>query len=232
MKLNEGFSPRSRLLLFQTLELLRKEIQPRFSDWKDADDWLFSELDFTKEELAQIYKGRNVMYHDGSAIDLESAELFGKRVQSIEKLLGRPIFSDEAKVVIDDLKVMLGVDVLNMNEEFATDAEREDMIRYVNRVIQEYHFEKEEQNMKDGFHEYMNVAIPLEDVISGAEAERLAKEDAKRLAEEKNKNWADEKMEELTAKPRSEWSADDWEAFNYIEGAQAESNYFDSLDDR
>lgn len=71
MKIDEKMSPRERLLLFSTIELLRKEIQPKFSDWKDADDWLFSQLDFTKDELAQIYKGRNVIYHDASAVDFE-----------------------------------------------------------------------------------------------------------------------------------------------------------------
>lgn len=56
-------------LLFQTIELLRKETQPQFSDWKDADDWLFSELDYTKDELAQIYAGHDVMVSFDSAKD-------------------------------------------------------------------------------------------------------------------------------------------------------------------
>lgn len=54
-------------LIFQTIELLRKEVQPKFSDWKDADDWLFSELDYNKEELAQIYAGHDVMVSFDSA---------------------------------------------------------------------------------------------------------------------------------------------------------------------
>jgi len=74
MKVDEKMSPREKLLLFSTLELLRKEIGPKFSDWKDADDWLFSQLDFTKEELAQIYKDRGVVYYDGSAVDYETAK--------------------------------------------------------------------------------------------------------------------------------------------------------------
>ena len=69
MNIDEKLSPRSRLLLFQTLELLRKDSQPKFTDWKAADDWLFSELDFTKGELAQIYKDRGVLYFDGSTVD-------------------------------------------------------------------------------------------------------------------------------------------------------------------
>lgn len=61
---------RARKLLFDTLELLRKEICPKFADWKDADDWLFAKLDFTKSELSQIYDGRDTLYYDGSAVDL------------------------------------------------------------------------------------------------------------------------------------------------------------------
>lgn len=228
MKLDEKLSPRSRLLLFQTLELLRKEIQPRFSDWKDADDWLFSELDFTKAELAQIYKDRDVMYYDGSAVDVEEAQLAGARQSSIERLLGRPIFSDEAQVVVDDLKVMLGVDAIDIHESFATDAERQDMVRYVERIIQEYHLEEEERKFKDGCHGFMDASIPLEDlkvplddVIAGA-AEQVAEK----------KTWAEERAQELAEKPKSEWTEDDWNAHNYIENLRAEADYFDGLDDR
>lgn len=228
MKIDENISPRSRLLLFQTLELLRKEIQPRFADWKDADDWLFSKLDFTKDELAQIYKGRNVLYYDGSAIDIKEAELVGARQSSIERFIGRPIFSNEAKAVIDELKVMLGVDALNINEGYATDAERQDMVRYVERVIREYNLEEAERKVKDGFHEHINASIPLEDlklpldeVIAGA-AEQVAEK----------KTWAEEKAEELAAKPKSEWTEDDWVAHNYIENHNAEADYSDGLDDR
>lgn len=162
MKFDERFSPRTRLLLFQTLELLRKEIQPRFADWKDADDWLFAQLDFTKNELAQIYKGRNVLLHDGSAVDIEEATLLGARQSSIERLIGRPIFSDEAKVVVDDLRVMLGVDALSINESFATDAERQDMVRYVERVIREYHLEEAERIEKDGYHPDVAPPVPVD----------------------------------------------------------------------
>lgn len=62
-------SKRACHLLFQALQMLRKTVTPRFYDWKDADDWLFSELDITKSELAQIYEGREVRYYDGSAVD-------------------------------------------------------------------------------------------------------------------------------------------------------------------
>ena len=70
MKVDRHLPHRARMLLFSTLELLRKEIRPKFADWKDADDWLFAQLDFTKDDLQQIYKGRNTMVYIGSAVEL------------------------------------------------------------------------------------------------------------------------------------------------------------------
>ena len=67
MSTTPRFDDHTKELLFQTIELLRKETQPQFSDWKDADDWLFSELDYTKDELAQIYAGHDVMVSFASA---------------------------------------------------------------------------------------------------------------------------------------------------------------------
>ena len=58
-------------LLFQVLELLRKLAKSHFTDWKDADDWIFSELDITKAELKQIYDGRDTLYYDASAVDVQ-----------------------------------------------------------------------------------------------------------------------------------------------------------------
>lgn len=75
MSTTPRFDEHTKELLFQTIELLRKEIQPQFSDWKDADDWLFSELDYTKDELTQIYAGHDVMVSFDSAKDApEQAE--------------------------------------------------------------------------------------------------------------------------------------------------------------
>ena len=75
MSKNQSSIPqRHRDLFFQTLQLLRKAVTPRFYDWKDADDWLFSELDFTKSDLAQIFEGRGVPYYDGSATDGKAPE--------------------------------------------------------------------------------------------------------------------------------------------------------------
>jgi hypothetical protein len=48
-------------ILFELLELIRKEAGQKFHDWKDADDWLFSELDITKAEVDEIYRDRGVM---------------------------------------------------------------------------------------------------------------------------------------------------------------------------
>lgn len=67
MSATPRFDEHTKELLFQTIELLRKEAQPKFSDWKDADDWLFSELDYTKDELAQIYAGHDVLVSFDSA---------------------------------------------------------------------------------------------------------------------------------------------------------------------
>lgn len=69
MTVDERMSPRERLLLFSTLELLRAEMRPKFSDWKDADDALFAQLDITKKELKQIYKGRDTMVYDASCVE-------------------------------------------------------------------------------------------------------------------------------------------------------------------
>lgn len=68
-KNNSAMSQRQKDLLFETLQMLRSCVKPRFYDWKDADDWLFSELGFTKAELQDIFDGRGVLYYDGSAID-------------------------------------------------------------------------------------------------------------------------------------------------------------------
>lgn len=65
----EDLSPRAKDLLFETLELFRKEVGPKFSDWKDADDWLFSSLSITKDELQAIYAGHDVLVYRESAAD-------------------------------------------------------------------------------------------------------------------------------------------------------------------
>lgn len=65
----DDLSPRAKALLFETLELFRKELATKFSDWKDADDWLFSSLSITKVELQAIYAGHDVLVYRESAAD-------------------------------------------------------------------------------------------------------------------------------------------------------------------
>ena len=61
-----------RTLVFTTLEFIRKEVSKTFpanSDWKDIDDYVFSNLDFTVGDLECIYKDRGVLIYTGSAIE-------------------------------------------------------------------------------------------------------------------------------------------------------------------
>lgn len=59
--------------MFETLELLRKTARrlPDFqgADWKDVDDWIFSELDLTVGDIDEIYAGRDTLIYAGSAIE-------------------------------------------------------------------------------------------------------------------------------------------------------------------
>ena len=60
---------REKDLLFEVIEMLRDKYSVEFSDWKDCDDYLFSKLDITKDELKQIYAKRNVLYYNYSCKD-------------------------------------------------------------------------------------------------------------------------------------------------------------------
>ena len=70
---------RDKNLFFETLELLRKELQKsddfRGQDWRDVDDWLFAQLSFTRGELREIYQGRGVMCDTTSAVPTACAFL-------------------------------------------------------------------------------------------------------------------------------------------------------------
>lgn len=48
--------------LYEVLELFRKTINKDFDDWKDADNWLFSNLNLTEKDISDIYKGRSIVY--------------------------------------------------------------------------------------------------------------------------------------------------------------------------
>lgn len=48
--------------LYEVLELFRNTINKDFRDWKDADDWLFSNLNLTEKDILDIYRGRSIVY--------------------------------------------------------------------------------------------------------------------------------------------------------------------------
>jgi len=60
---------RKNAMLFQVIEHARKQAGSQFSDWKDADDWLFSFFDITRGEMAEIYDGKDIMVHGASCAD-------------------------------------------------------------------------------------------------------------------------------------------------------------------
>lgn len=64
---------REQDLAFQTIELLRKTARslPDFavvSDWKDVDDWLLAQLDWTSEDIDALYHGRAALIYTGSTV--------------------------------------------------------------------------------------------------------------------------------------------------------------------
>jgi len=61
---------RKNELLFQVIEHARKQanMHHSFSDWKDADDWLFAKFDITRQELEEIYANRGVMVYGASCV--------------------------------------------------------------------------------------------------------------------------------------------------------------------
>lgn len=60
---------RAKQLLFCTIQLLRQERMHAFSDWKDADDELFSDLDIEIGELEDIYDPYGIMVYGGSCFE-------------------------------------------------------------------------------------------------------------------------------------------------------------------
>lgn len=61
---------RKNEMLFQVIEHARKQanMYHSFSDWKDADDWLFAQFDITRQELEEIYANRGVMVYGASCV--------------------------------------------------------------------------------------------------------------------------------------------------------------------
>ena len=95
-------------LMRQTLELLRNEVQTRrlssgekeFSDWKDADDWLFSVLNLTSGDLDAIYggqtsHGRVLLPYVGSAI--EGTAPAGFSYEELKEFVGVELGCEERK---------------------------------------------------------------------------------------------------------------------------------------
>lgn len=46
-----------------------------------------------------------------------------------------------------------------------------------------------------------------------------------------DKWWTDQALDELKNKPKSEWTEDDWDTYHYCKNANAERDYYDSLDE-
>ena len=68
------YTSRQKELLFQAIQMLRKTLAAgdfKGVDWKDIDDYIFSELDLTVSELDEIMTnaGGGAVYYGGSAIE-------------------------------------------------------------------------------------------------------------------------------------------------------------------
>lgn len=50
------YSGRTAALFRELLGLIRKELGPQFSDWKDLDDWLMAQLSMTRADVLAIYE--------------------------------------------------------------------------------------------------------------------------------------------------------------------------------
>lgn len=46
-----------------------------------------------------------------------------------------------------------------------------------------------------------------------------------------NERWSDDALDELSKKPKDEWTEADWDTYNYCKNANAERDYYDSLDE-
>lgn len=61
-----------KLLFFETLQMLRKTAAklPDFeeADWKDVDDYIFSELNLTEEDVLRLYDGHDDLVYTGSCV--------------------------------------------------------------------------------------------------------------------------------------------------------------------
>lgn len=55
----------------EAIELLRSQNVSKFYDWRDADDWLFASLSFTKSQLKAIYDNTDIFVDFSSALEDE-----------------------------------------------------------------------------------------------------------------------------------------------------------------
>lgn len=70
---------RYKQIAFQALQLLRSTVRTKYYDWKDADDWLFAEMDLEAGEVEEIYSGYFDMVYTGSCFaDGESPKNYDK----------------------------------------------------------------------------------------------------------------------------------------------------------
>lgn len=67
---------KERDLVLETIDLLRETTRDFWEargienpDWKDIDDWIFSNLNWTKSRLIKMYKNRPVSVYIDAAID-------------------------------------------------------------------------------------------------------------------------------------------------------------------
>ena len=65
----EELEPYAKERLYEVIQLLRKEVSKQFSDWRDADDWIFSELSLTAGDLRDIYAGKPDFIHIEAAAE-------------------------------------------------------------------------------------------------------------------------------------------------------------------
>ena len=65
------------------------------------------------------------------------------------------------------------------------------------------------------------------DIFSFARKYKVESLDNSKLTE----RWSDDALDELSKKPKDEWTEADWDTYNYCKNANAERDYYDSLDE-
>ena len=65
------------------------------------------------------------------------------------------------------------------------------------------------------------------DIFSFARKYKVESLDTSKL----NERWSDDALDDLSKKPKDEWTEADWDTYNYCKNANAERDYYDSLDE-